>query len=139
MKATLENYNINLQIYNRKEIDVFGYPNEFSQVVLNIISNAKDILIEKRVEKPKIEIHLSKDDAYAYCEIKDNGGGIPFEDLNKIFEPYFTTKDNSGTGIGLYISKEIIVKHMQGTLEVENTSVGANFIISVPLYEDLEA
>jgi signal transduction histidine kinase len=74
-----------------------------------------------------------------YCEIKDNGGGIPFEDLNKIFEPYFTTKDNSGTGIGLYISKEIIVKHMQGTLEVENTSVGANFIISVPLYEDLEA
>jgi signal transduction histidine kinase len=139
MKATLENYNINLQIYNRKEIDVFGYPNEFSQVVLNIISNAKDILIEKRIEKPKIEIHLSKDDAYAYCEIKDNGGGIPFEDLNKIFEPYFTTKDNSGTGIGLYISKEIIVKHMQGTLEVENTSVGANFIISVPLYEDLEA
>jgi hypothetical protein len=66
MKATLENYNINLQIYNRKEIDVFGYPNEFSQVVLNIISNAKDILIEKRIEKPKIEIHLSKDDAYAY-------------------------------------------------------------------------
>ena len=140
MKATLENYEINLQIYNRQEIDVYGYPNEFSQVVLNIISNAKDVLIQKEIKDPKIEIHLSKDDAFAYCEIKDNAGGVPLEVINRIFEPYFTTKDkSSGTGIGLYISKEIIVKHMQGTLEVENTSDGANFIIAVPLYEDAES
>ncbi len=136
MRATLENYEINTQIHNRVEIDVYGYANEFSQVILNIISNAKDVLIQKNIQNPRIDIFLSKDDAFAYCEILDNGGGIPFECIQKIFEPYFTTKESSGTGIGLYISKEIIVKHMQGTLEVENTKDGAKFIVAIPLYKD---
>lgn len=131
--------NINLQIFSSNTITVYGYANEFSQVVLNLISNAKDVLLERNIENPRIEIHISQDDKYIYCEIKDNGGGIEEKNIDRIFEPYFTTKEHHGTGIGLYISKEIIQKHMQGTLEVKNIENGANFIISIPVKKDKNA
>ena len=133
LRATLQYNNINLQIFSKRDMIAFGYANEFSQVVLNIISNAKDVLIERDIKNPRIEVHILKDKNYVYCEINDNGGGIKEEHLNRIFEPYFTTKVTNGTGIGLYISKEIIQKHMLGTLKVENTTKGANFIISIPI------
>ena len=136
LQASLENQNINLQIYSKRIITAYGYANEFSQVVLNIISNAKDVLIEREITNPRIEIHLSNDEQNIYCEIKDNGGGIKKEILEKVFEPYFTTKEAHGTGIGLYISKEIIHKHMKGTLKVKNCENGANFIISIPKKEE---
>ncbi|PLY05986.1 MAG: hypothetical protein C0625_11705 [Arcobacter sp.] len=136
LQASLENQNINLQIYSKTQLTAYGYANEFSQVVLNIISNAKDVLIEREIQTPKIEIHLSKDEDNIYCEIKDNGGGIKKEIIEKVFEPYFTTKEGHGTGIGLYISKEIIHKHMKGTLKVENIKDGVNFIISIPLVKE---
>lgn len=136
LKAILEHNNIDLQIFSKTNIEVYGYANEFSQVVLNIISNAKDVLIQRNITKPKIEIHLSKDENNIYCEIMDNAGGIDEEFIGRIFEPYFTTKEHSGTGIGLYISKEIIQKHMQGTLEVKNIKNGANFIICLPIKKD---
>ena len=132
LKASLENDNINLQIYNTKEMQSYGYASEFSQVVLNIISNAKYVLLDRNIQNPKIEIHLSSDKLNIYCEIKDNAGGIEEKYINRIFEPYFTTKEHQGTGIGLYISKEIIEKHMKGSLQVRNTNEGANFIISMP-------
>ena len=132
LKASLENDNINLQIYNTKEIQAFGYASEFSQVVLNIISNAKYVLLERNIQNPKIKIYLSSDESNIYCEIKDNAGGIEEKYINRIFEPYFTTKEHHGTGIGLYISKEIIEKHMKGTLQVTNTNEGASFKISMP-------
>ena len=132
LKASLENGNINVQIYSRSIISIFGYVSEFSQVVLNIISNAKDVLIERGVKEPKIKIYLHQDKENTYCEISDNAGGIKNEIKEKIFEPYFTTKERNGTGIGLYISKEIIHKHMNGTLKVENIKEGANFIIAIP-------
>lgn len=131
--------NINLQIFSSNTITVYGYANEFSQVVLNLISNAKDVLLERNIENPRIEIHISQDDKYIFCEIKDNGGGIEEKNIDRIFEPYFTTKEHHGTGIGLYISKEIIQKHMQGTLEVKNIENGANFIISIPVKKDKNA
>jgi len=133
LQATLENHNINLQILSQQEINTYGYSNEFSQVILNILSNAKDVLIEREIKNPKIEIHLSKDTKQIYCEIKDNAGGIDEKYINKIFEPYFTTKEHNGTGIGLYISKEIIHKHMKGTLKVSNIRNGTNFTISIPI------
>ena len=132
LKASLENDNINLQIYNNKQIQAFGYASEFSQVVLNIISNAKYVLLERNINNPKIEIYLSNNETNIFCEIKDNAGGIEDKYINRIFEPYFTTKEHHGTGIGLYISKEIIEKHMKGTLQVTNTKEGASFIISMP-------
>ena len=136
LQASLENQNINLQIYSKSVITAYGYANEFSQVVLNIISNAKDVLIEREVKNPRIEIHLYKDEDNIYCEIQDNAGGIKAEIIEKVFEPYFTTKEGHGTGIGLYISKEIIHKHMKGTLKVINVKDGANFIISIPLVKE---
>ncbi|ADG92066.1 histidine kinase [Arcobacter nitrofigilis DSM 7299] len=136
LKDTLQNNNINFQIFSNKEIIVFGYPSEFSQVVLNIISNAKDVLIERNTDKPKIEVHILKDEENIYCKITDNAGGIEEEIINKIFEPYFTTKESRGTGIGLYISKEIIQKHMNGLLIVKNNEVGAEFTISIPKKEE---
>lgn len=132
LKASLENENIDLQIHSNLVIDAYGYANEFSQVVLNIISNAKYVLLERKIENPKIEIFLSKDEENIYCEIKDNAGGIEEKYIDRIFEPYFTTKEHHGTGIGLYISKEIIRKHMKGSLRVKNTNEGASFVISIP-------
>ena len=137
LQATLENHNINLQIHSKQDINTYGYANEFSQVILNILSNAKDVLIEREIQNPKIEIHLSQDKKNTYCEIKDNAGGINERYIHKIFEPYFTTKEHNGTGIGLYISKEIIHKHMKGTLKVKNIENGTNFIISIPILEKI--
>ena len=139
LKAILEHNNIDLQIFSKTNIEVYGYANEFSQVVLNIISNAKDVLIQRNINKPKIEIYLHTDENNIYCEIIDNAGGIDEKFIGRIFEPYFTTKEHSGTGIGLYISKEIIQKHMQGTLEVNNIEDGANFIICLPIKKDENA
>ena len=136
LKASLENQNINLQIHSKTVITAYGYANEFSQVVLNIISNAKDVLIEREIINPKIDIYLNLDKDNIYCEIKDNGGGIKEEIIDKVFEPYFTTKEGHGTGIGLYISKEIIHKHMKGSLKVKNIDKGVTFIISIPFKKE---
>ena len=81
-------------------------------------------------------MHILKDKENIYCRICDNGGGIETKNINKIFEPYFTTKELRGTGIGLYISKEIIEKHMQGSLQIKNNTLGAEFIISIPIKEE---
>ena len=139
LEASLQYSNINLQIYSSSVISAYGHANEFSQVVLNLISNSKDVLIERNIIKPKIEIHISQDEENVYCEVKDNGAGIEEKYLNRIFEPYFTTKEHHGTGIGLYISKEIIEKHMQGRLSVENIQNGANFIITIPIKKEENA
>ena len=116
---------------------VYGYPSEFSQVIFNIISNAKDVLIQREIQEPEIIINIDQNEKHIYCEIMDNGGGIDEKYLDKIFEPYFTTKDVNGTGIGLYISKEIIHKHMKGTLHAENSVKGAKFTISIPKHKDV--
>jgi len=109
---------------------IFGYKNEFEQVLLNIITNAKQILLEKKIEKPRISIKVKNDKTYTYISIKDNAGGIKVEPIDKIFEPYFTTKESTGgTGIGLYMSKLIIEKSMGGILIAKNKNKGASFII----------
>jgi len=136
LKASLESSNINLQIFSIPNIIAYGYGNEFSQVVLNLLSNAKDVLIERNIENPKIEIKIYKDDENLYCEINDNAKGIEEKNLDKIFEPYFTTKDVTGTGIGLYIAREIIQKHMKGSLRVKNSEIGARFLISIPIKKE---
>jgi signal transduction histidine kinase len=139
LEASLQYSNINLQIYSSSVISAYGHASEFSQVVLNLISNSKDVLIERNIMEPRIEIHISQDEQNVYCEVKDNGAGIEEKYLNRIFEPYFTTKEHHGTGIGLYISKEIIEKHMQGRLSVENIENGANFIITIPIKKEEHA
>ncbi|MFA9374411.1 MAG: sensor histidine kinase, partial [Poseidonibacter sp.] len=108
----------------KDEIEIRSYNNEFMQVLLNIINNAKDAILSNEMIKEKrkiIHISIYKQNDNAVIEIKDNAGGIPSEVIDKIFEPYFTTKHQSqGTGIGLFMTREIIVKHMEGKIEVEN-------------------
>lgn len=130
--ATLENLGINLILNIKDDKKIFGYPTEFSQVILNIISNAKDILIEKEIKNPKIQIDINAKGVLSIITIKDNAGGIKQENLELIFDPYYSTKDSSkGTGLGLYISKLIIERNMGGELSVYNDEEGAVFKIIV--------
>ncbi len=109
-----------------------SYPNELKQVVLNLLKNAQDILIDKNISYPWIKIKSFTKNEKTILEISDNGGGVPDEVINKIFDPYFSTKlDKNGTGIGLYMSKLIIHEHCNGKLSVENTQDGAVFKIEI--------
>ena len=108
-----------------------GYPNEFSQVILNILQNAHDAFVERKVKEGRITITTSNENDRVVVTIADNGGGIPDEIIGQIFEPYFSTKGLQGTGIGLYMSKSIIEKNMGGSLTVRNTAEGAEFRIEV--------
>lgn len=130
-------------VTNVEDMQLFTYENELLQVILNIISNAKDELVKKD-GKRFIMIETSKDKDYLYIKIKDNAGGIDKFIIDRIFEPYFTTKHNSqGTGIGLYMSRNII-KHMNGKISVKNENIeynsaiyiGASFEIKLPFLQN---
>ncbi|QXE93028.1 hybrid sensor histidine kinase/response regulator [Geomonas subterranea] len=111
---------------------VTGHPNEFSQVLLNIINNAMDAFCERKVRAPRVKVTLSSHDKKAVVTIADNAGGIPDGVIGRIFEPYFTTKEQGkGTGIGLFMAKNIVEKSMNGSLTVRNTGEGAEFRIEV--------
>ncbi len=119
-----------------KQIYVHGYQNEFKQAMLNIITNAKDAIIEKREGNQNIignvQISTKLEQKTALITIKDNGTGIKMEHMSKIFEPYFSTKSISGTGIGLYMTKTIIEKNMNGKISAANWQEGAAITISLP-------
>jgi signal transduction histidine kinase len=130
-------------IKNLKSIDIQNYENELQQVVLNLLNNSKDELITKdKFFKKYIFIDIQKKDKMLIIKVKDNAGGIDKNIIERVFEPYFTTKYKSqGTGIGLYMSEEIITKHMNGVISVKNVSyeyenkdyVGACFKIEMPI------
>ena len=127
LNAQLKSNNITLNIKG-EEFIYNGFKSEYQQVVLNIINNAKDILILNKIKNPKIDIELKKNQII----ISDNGGGIPPDIIDRVFEPYFTTKEQGkGTGMGLYLSKMIIENNMNGDLNIKNGSDGAIFIIKL--------
>ncbi len=133
ISSALKYNNIEIKIDINKDIKLTTYLNEFEQVILNIISNAKDILIQNSVKNPLIIISCEEQEEFIVLYIEDNGGGITTTPKSKIFEPYFTTKsDSDGTGIGLYMSKIIVDKNMKGKLRARNTKDGAKFIIVIP-------
>jgi len=110
------------------------YKNELKQVLLNILANAKDALFEKKPEQPYIKIDIAHAVDALTISVEDSAGGIPHEIVDKIFEPYFTTKAaDKGTGIGLYMSKEIIENSLNGKIYIENASKGARFTIKLPI------
>ena len=124
-----------------EQIEISSLSNELIQAFMIILNNARDALEDKQYDK-KIFINIYKKDNEAIISIKDNAGGIPEEIIDRVFEPYFTTKHKSqGTGIGLYMTEEIIVKHLKGSIAVENvtfdyndeTFSGADFIIKLPI------
>jgi len=129
-------------IDNINNIEILSYENDLIQVIINIINNAKDAFTKESGNFIFIDTELTNKTKNINIKIKDNAGGIPDEFLGKIYEPYFTTKYKSnGTGIGLYMVMEIIQKHMQGTISVQNVSYtyknkeyeGAEFIINIPI------
>ena len=110
-----------------------GYKRELIQVIINILNNAKDIFMEKSIEDAKVVLTLDRNDTTVCLSIHDNAGGIPESIIDKIFDPYFTTKHEAlGTGIGLFMSKKMISEHFQGSLNVENEGSGAKFNINLP-------
>ncbi|EHP28641.1 two-component sensor histidine kinase [Sulfurimonas gotlandica GD1] len=119
-KYLLDEENIEFHLKIKQDIEVYGFYNELSHVFLNIISNSKDALRSKD-QKRLMEVIVKKSKNKIRINMVDNGGGIDEEILPHIFEPYYTTKYKSaGTGIGLYMSQQIIEKHMQGTIDCKN-------------------
>ena len=132
LSSTLRFYNIEVVKEIIHDVEIYDYENEFSQVLLNIITNARDALVSNKIEKPIIKVNVSKIENNVIVKIKDNANGINEEIIDRIFEPYFTTKGKgNGTGIGLYMSKLIIEKNMNGKLTVKNDNNGAVFIITL--------
>ena len=127
---TLKAKNIALETVCKDTYEILIYPNEIKHVLLNIIKNSEDIFHERSIENAKIEIECYRKNHDLIISIKDNAGGIDDKILDKIFEPYFSTKYNTnGTGLGLYMSKMIIDEHSNGKLCVSNSKDGANFKI----------
>lgn len=126
-----------------KNIELLGYKNELLQVLINLLKNSKEALVEKSNSiKKYIFITVENNQNKVIIKIKDNAGGISKENLNKVFDAYFTTKEKSGgTGIGLYICKQIIENSMKGEITVSNVEykyedenyMGAEFRIIIPI------
>jgi signal transduction histidine kinase len=135
VESTFEHHNIKLKKeFSSNELEFNGFPNEFSQVILNILTNAKDALLERNIENPEVIVQTKMENNNIFISIRDNAKGIDVDIINKIFEPYFTTKEEGkGTGIGLYMSKIIIENNMNGKIEVSNEENGANFTIKLPV------
>jgi len=132
LSPQFKTYNIEVTL-DTQSIIVYGHPNEFKQVMINIINNSKDAIISKKRKNKYINVKVEKDiEKKALITITDNGGGIDEEIITRIYDPYFTTKFKSqGTGIGLYMSKMIIEKSMSGKLSVSNSKDGVIFQILI--------
>ncbi len=113
-------------------LSFISYSNEIKQVVLNLIKNVEDVLLEKDIAKPVIKISTYSKTNKHILTISDNAGGVKDNVLNKIFDPYFSTKlEKNGTGLGLYMSRVIIEDHCSGTLTITNNEDGAIFKIEL--------
>lgn len=131
-KKMLEKNSIKIETHLEK-IDIFGVSNELSQIIINLLQNSTDAFKDKETKK-KISIKSFIDKSYAIIEFKDNAGGIEEKTLDKVFEPYFTTKHQSnGTGLGLFMSKMIIEKSLNGKITLDNYNDGINITIKLPL------
>ena len=142
VEGNINSVNIKVIENYTKDIEIYGYGNELTQSILNIVNNARDVLKEKDIRIKYIFIDTKLQNDNIIINIQDNAGGVPSDILSKIFEPYFTTKHQSqGTGLGLYMTHQMIVDHMHGKIEVTNTEFeyennnyfGAKFKIIIPI------
>jgi len=133
IRATFEHNDIVVRFDANEPVVAVGYANQYSQVILNVLNNARDVLVERKVTAPLITITASNDRNQALVTVHDNGGGIDEAILPKIFDPFFTSKEQGkGTGIGLYMSKVIIEQNMSGSVSARNIHGGASFSILLP-------
>ncbi|RXJ92783.1 hypothetical protein CRV00_12745 [Malaciobacter molluscorum] len=134
IEATLEKNKIKIETSFENDLEIYGFENEFSQSILNIISNAKDAIIENNISLGEIKIKTFKIEDNIIIEIKDNAGGVKAEIKDKIFEPYFTTKEEGkGMGIGLYMAKTIIENNMDGQINIKDIPNGSCFVIKLSI------
>lgn len=134
ISPSLELKDIKVITNNRSTTNIISFENELQQVLLNILKNAQDALEINKVENPLITINSFDEENKTYIQILDNAGGINPSVIDNVFDPYFTTKDNTnGTGLGLYMSKVIIEEHCKGKISAENTNEGALFCIVLNL------
>lgn len=139
LKGTLDRNDIKIDVKSQKNVFVYGHQSELTQVFMNILVNAKDAFKNSEIKSKKIQISIKSNDKFAIIDIKDNAGAIKDEIMERIFEPYFTTKHkSSGTGLGLYMSK-MIVEHMKGEIIAENLKNWVNFKIILPLAKEEES
>ncbi len=136
MASALKAHEIHLDIIVKKNPTLTGYKNEYAQVLVNIINNAKDVLIQRNIESPRIIIIIEEKENIVTVSIADNAGGIDIDPITKIFEPFFTYGKQNGTGLGLFMSKLIVENNMNGKLDVENIQNGAVFKIIIPKLEE---
>jgi C4-dicarboxylate-specific signal transduction histidine kinase len=128
--SSLKAHHIHVVFEYRGEQMAIGYPNEFSQAILNILTNAKDAFIQRNVKNRILMINIINNGSFYGVEFIDNAGGIEIDCLPKLYDPYYTTRPQ-GTGLGLYMSKMILEK-MGGSIKAENTNNGAKFLLIVP-------
>jgi len=131
----LKHKNITVTCSAKDTILLHGNLNEFSQALLNLVVNARDALIEHATPNARIDLHATIHSTQAVITISDNAGGIPVDHLDKIFEPYYSTKGSRGTGIGLYMVRTIVQEKFSGLIHVDNTEQGARFTITLPASE----
>jgi len=132
LKDEMSQYNINYTINIDKSIEIYTYKNELLQCIINIIKNSIDAFLEKSLTNKDITVSLKEQSNKLILVIEDNAGGISEENLKKIFEPYFSTKNKNGTGLGLYICKTIIEKHLEGSIDIETNTNGTKVAITLP-------
>lgn len=128
----LKSSGISVECREEPDVTADGYPREYMQALLNIINNARDALLERKISKPLISVRIFRENGRSVVTIHDNAGGISDDVFPKIFDPYFTTKEQGkGSGIGLYMSKTIIEKNINGALTARNIDGGVEFRIEV--------
>jgi len=132
VQESFKEQHIIMDVETTGEMAVNGYPNDFAQALLNILSNARDALLERKTHNARITVRSWAENGRSVVTITDNAGGIKEEIMDKIFDPYFTTKElGKGTGVGLFMSNTIIEKNMGGCLTVRNFADCAEFRIEV--------
>lgn len=132
LKNSFLKENIKLNLYIKSNLKIFGVKNEFTQVLINIITNAKDAIVSNNINNGKINILIYEKDDNCIVQISDNAGGIKCQSIEDIFSNYFSYKKENGSGIGLFMSKLIVEKNMKGIIQVKNNQEGAVFEIICP-------
>jgi signal transduction histidine kinase len=133
MNSLFKTKNIHTKLLCPAEVKGFCTSAELYQVVLSILKNAQEAFAEKDIADPFVKISLTQENERLKICIEDNAGGIAKDHIDKIFDPYFSTKKNkNGHGLGLYMSKSIIEKHCHGQLDISTTETGTTFIINLP-------
>ncbi|MBI5005981.1 MAG: HAMP domain-containing protein [Nitrosomonadales bacterium] len=132
IEAALKSNHIDLAVDAPPGLTSSGFPSQYGQAVLNLLVNAKEAIQENRDSDGRIRVALRQEGGDAVLSVEDNGGGIPEDILPRLFDPYFTTKDQ-GSGIGLYMAKMIIERNMEGGISAANIENGARFTLRIPL------